>query len=51
MMVGTKHIDPALFIYIGTHLICIDNKHLKVKVPRENGTMCRVIHVKLKKIQ
>jgi hypothetical protein len=50
-MVGTKHIDPALCMYIGAHLMCIDNKHLKDKVPRGNGTMCRVIGVKLKKNQ
>jgi hypothetical protein len=36
-MVGTTHIDPALCIYIGAHLICIDNKHLKDKVPRGKG--------------
>ncbi len=48
VIVGTKHIDPALCIYIGDHLICIDNKHLKDKVPRGNGTLCRVIGVKLK---
>jgi hypothetical protein len=29
VMVGTKCINPALCIYIGAHLICIDNKHLK----------------------
>ncbi len=51
VMVGTKHIDPALCIYIGAHLICIDNKHLKDKVPQGNGTLCRVIGVNLKKIQ
>jgi hypothetical protein len=34
-MVRTKHIDPALCIYIGAHLICIDNKQLKNKVSRE----------------
>ena len=39
-MVGTKHIDPALCIYIGAHHICIDNKHLEDKVPRGNGTLC-----------
>ncbi len=49
-MVGTKLIDPALCIYIGAHLICIDNKHLKDKVPRDNGTLCRVLNVKLKHI-
>ncbi len=35
---GTKHIDPALCIYVGAYLMCIDNKHLKDKVPRGNGT-------------
>jgi hypothetical protein len=48
VMAGTKHIDPALCLYIGAHLICIDNKHLKDKVPRGNGTICRVIGIKLK---
>ncbi len=47
-MAGTKHIDPALCIYVGSHLICIDNKHLKDKVPRGNGTICKVIDIKLK---
>jgi hypothetical protein len=48
VMVGTKHIHPALCIYIGSHFICIDNKHLKDKVTRGNGTICRVIGIKLK---
>jgi hypothetical protein len=47
-MAGTKHIDPALCLYVGAHCICIDNKHLKDKVPRGNGTICRVIGIKLK---
>jgi hypothetical protein len=47
-MVGTKHIDPALCMYLGAHLICIDNKHLNSKTPRGNGTLCRVLGVKLK---
>ncbi len=47
-MAGTTHIDPALCIYVGAHLICIDNKHLKDKVPRGNGTICRVIGIRLK---
>jgi hypothetical protein len=47
-MMGTKHRDPALCIYIGAYLICIDNKHLKDKVPRGNGTLCRVPSVKLR---
>jgi hypothetical protein len=45
---GTKHIDPALCIYLGAYLMCIDNKHLTDKVPRGNGTLCRVLDVKLK---
>ncbi len=47
VMMGSKHIDPALCIYIGAYLICIDNKHLTDKVPRGNGTLCRVLGVKL----
>ena len=46
-MMGSKHIDPALCIYIGAYLICIDNKHLTDKVPRGNGTLCRVLSMKL----
>ncbi len=46
---GTKHIDPAMCIYVGAYLICIDNKHLKDKVPRGNGTLCKVIGVKFKR--
>ncbi len=40
VMMGSKHIDPALCIYFGAYLICIDNKHLTDKVPRGNGTLC-----------
>ena len=32
--IGTKHLDPALCLYLGANLMCIDNKHLKDKVPR-----------------
>ena len=39
-MIGTKHIDPALCLYVGALIMCIDNKHLKDKVPRGNGTIC-----------
>jgi hypothetical protein len=28
--------------------MCIDNKHLKDKVPGGNGTLCRVLTIKLK---
>jgi hypothetical protein len=47
-MMGSKHIDPALCIYIGAYLICIDNKHLRDKVPQGNRTLCQVLGVKLK---
>jgi hypothetical protein len=47
-MMGSKHIDLALCIYIGAYLICIDNNHLTAKVPLGNGTLCRVLGVKLK---
>jgi hypothetical protein len=48
VMVSTEHIDPALCTYIGAYLICIVNKHLKSKTPRGNGTLCRVLGLKLK---
>ena len=48
VMMGSKHIDPALCIYTGAYLICIDNKHLTDKVPRGNGTLCRVLGVQMK---
>jgi hypothetical protein len=47
VMMGSKHIDPALCIFIGAYLICIHNKHLTDKVPRGNGTICRVLGFKL----
>jgi hypothetical protein len=47
-MMGTKHIDPLLCLYVGAYLMCIDNKHLKDEVPRRNGTLCQVLDVKLK---
>ncbi len=28
VMAGTKHIGPAVCLYVGAYLICIDNKHL-----------------------
>jgi hypothetical protein len=48
IMAGTKHIAPALCIYVGSHFICIDSKQLKDKLPRGNDTICRVIGIKLK---
>ena len=44
-----RHVDPALCLYVGAHVLCIiDNKHLTRKVPHGNGTLCRVIRIKLK---
>jgi hypothetical protein len=48
VMMGSKHIDLALCIYIGAYLICIDNKHLRDKVPQRIGTLCQVLGVQLK---
>ena len=47
-MFGTKHIDPALCLYVGAIVMCIDNKHLKDKVPRGNGTICQALKIGLK---
>jgi hypothetical protein len=47
-MMGTNHIDPSLYLYLGVYLMCIDNKHLKDKLPRGNGTLCQVLEIKLK---
>ena len=50
VMSGHMHVDPALCLYKGAYLICtIDNKHLNEKVPRGNGTLCRLVSVKLKR--
>ncbi len=48
-MMGSKHVDPAFCIYIGAYLICIDNNHLRDKVPQGNGTLCQVLGVQLNK--
>lgn len=46
---GYKCVDPALAIYVGAYVMCvIDNKSLEEKVPRGNGTLCRVTSLKLK---
>ena len=49
-MTGSKkHVDPALCLYVGAHVLCtIDNENLTDKVPRGNRTLCRVIGIKLK---
>ena len=47
--VGTKHVDPTLCLYTGSHLICtIGNEKLRDKVPIGNGTTCRLVGMKLK---
>ena len=44
----SKYIDPALRLYVGAHCMCtVDNKRLKDKVPIGNGTLCRVVGIKL----
>ena len=50
VLTGSKrHVDPALCLYVGAHVLCIiDNENLTSKVPRGNGTLCRVIGIKLK---
>ena len=46
---GNKHVDPALCLYIGAYLICIvGNEFLKEKVPRGNGTLCRLVSMKIR---
>ena len=45
----TKHVDPALCLYVGAPLICVmDNDCLDEAVPRGNGTTCRLVSVKIK---
>ena len=45
----SKFVDPALRLYIGAHCMCtVDNTHLKDKVSIGNGTLCRVVGIKLK---
>ena len=44
-----KGVDPALCLYVGAYLLCtLDNKFLREKVPRGNGTLCRLVSMKLK---
>ena len=46
---STQKVDPALCLYVGAYLMCVlGNEHLRDEVPRGNGTLCRLIHVKLK---
>ena len=50
VLTGSKrHVDLALCLYVGAHVLCIiDNVNLANKVIRGNGTLCRVIGIKLK---
>ena len=44
---GKKHVDPALCLYVGAHVLCIiDNDNLASKVPCGNGTLCQVVGIK-----
>jgi len=44
----SKYVDPGLRLYVGAHCMCtVDNKRLKDKVPVGNGTLCRVVGIKL----
>ena len=44
----SKFVDPALRLYVGAYCMCtVDNSHLKDKVPIGNGTLCRVVGMKL----
>ena len=46
---GSKKVDPALCLYVGCYLMCvIGNEKLREKVPRGNGTLCRLMSMKLK---
>ena len=45
----TQKLDPALCLYVGAHLMCVlRNEFLQEKVPRGNGTLCRLVSMKLK---
>ena len=45
---GRKHVDPAICLYSGAYLICtIGNEYLREKIPRGNGTICRLVSIKL----
>jgi hypothetical protein len=43
---GTKFIDPALKLYIGVH--CMINDNEDIASGRGNGTLCRLVSIKLK---
>ena len=49
IMTASLFVDLSLCLYVGAHVICtIDNVNLNKEVPRGNGTLCRVIGLKLK---
>lgn len=43
---SNKKIDPCLRVYLGAHVMCIDNSKLKTDQVG-NGTLCRVVGLKL----
>lgn len=46
---GRKLVDPALCLYVGSYLMCVmENSFLTEEVPRGNGTLCRLVSMKLK---
>ena len=48
-LVDLLHVDPALCLYVGAHVLyIIDNVNLVSKAPRGNGKLCHVIGIKLK---
>ena len=43
-----KLVDPALCLYVGAYLMCVmENSFLTEEVPRGNGTLCRLVSLKL----
>ena len=46
---GTQKRDTAPYLYVGTYLMCVLlNEFLREKVPRGNGTLCRLVSMNLK---
>ena len=45
----SKKVDPALCLYVGAYLQCVvNNACLNERVPRGNGTLCRLLSIKMK---
>ena len=46
---SSTHVDPTLYLYVEAYLQCvIDNKSLNECVPRGNGTLCRLVSLKMR---